>query len=165
MPSCTTQRTSTCQSTVEGRGTTGPVGTRRLRSCKRRYLTSLTVKRTTVTALRYVCVSVCLCVHCAPCAVFQGFVLSHSIAGGTGSGMGSYLLERLNDRSAQSVWAFHLFICLCVCVCACERSLCCPSCAVGSQRSSSRPTQCFPTWTRRTGSVTWWCSHTTPSSL
>ncbi|CAM9141407.1 unnamed protein product [Ascophyllum nodosum] len=28
----------------------------------------------------------------------EGFVLSHSIAGGTGSGMGSYLLERLNDR-------------------------------------------------------------------
>lgn len=28
----------------------------------------------------------------------QGFVLSHSIAGGTGSGMGSYLLERLNDH-------------------------------------------------------------------
>lgn len=28
----------------------------------------------------------------------EGFVLTHSIAGGTGSGMGSYLLERLNDR-------------------------------------------------------------------
>ena len=28
----------------------------------------------------------------------QGFVLTHSIAGGTGSGMGSYLLERLNDH-------------------------------------------------------------------
>jgi hypothetical protein len=25
-------------------------------------------------------------------------VVCHSIAGGTGSGMGSYLLERLNDR-------------------------------------------------------------------
>ena len=47
------------------------------------------------------CMSVCLCV-CALCWVlaFQGFVLSHSIAGGTGSGMGSYLLERLNDRLA-----------------------------------------------------------------
>ena len=31
-------------------------------------------------------------------AVFEGFVLSHSIAGGTGSGMGSFLLERLNDH-------------------------------------------------------------------
>lgn len=31
-------------------------------------------------------------------ASFQGFVLCHSIAGGTGSGLGSYLLERLNDR-------------------------------------------------------------------
>ncbi|KAF1815629.1 tubulin-domain-containing protein [Eremomyces bilateralis CBS 781.70] len=28
----------------------------------------------------------------------EGFMLLHSIAGGTGSGMGSYLLERLNDR-------------------------------------------------------------------
>ncbi|KAF8820557.1 tubulin gamma chain [Cardiosporidium cionae] len=28
----------------------------------------------------------------------EGFVLCHSIAGGTGSGMGSYLLENLNDR-------------------------------------------------------------------
>ncbi|KJE94277.1 tubulin gamma-1 chain [Capsaspora owczarzaki ATCC 30864] len=28
----------------------------------------------------------------------EGFVLTHAIAGGTGSGMGSYLLERLNDR-------------------------------------------------------------------
>ena len=28
----------------------------------------------------------------------EGFVLSHSIAGGTGSGMGSYLLEVLNDH-------------------------------------------------------------------
>ena len=29
----------------------------------------------------------------------EGFVLCHSIAGGTGSGMGSYILEKLNDRS------------------------------------------------------------------
>jgi tubulin gamma len=28
----------------------------------------------------------------------EGFVVCHSIAGGTGSGMGSYLLERLNDH-------------------------------------------------------------------
>jgi tubulin gamma len=28
----------------------------------------------------------------------EGFVFCHSIAGGTGSGMGSYLLEKLNDR-------------------------------------------------------------------
>lgn len=28
----------------------------------------------------------------------EGFVLCHSIAGGTGSGVGSYLLEKLNDR-------------------------------------------------------------------
>lgn len=35
---------------------------------------------------------------CLHSASFQGFVLCHSIAGGTGSGLGSYLLERLNDR-------------------------------------------------------------------
>ena len=28
----------------------------------------------------------------------EGFVLCHSIAGGTGAGLGSYLLERLNDH-------------------------------------------------------------------
>ena len=28
----------------------------------------------------------------------EGFVLCHSIAGGTGSGMGSFLLERLNEH-------------------------------------------------------------------
>ena len=28
----------------------------------------------------------------------EGFTLCHSIAGGTGSGMGSWLLEALNDR-------------------------------------------------------------------
>lgn len=28
----------------------------------------------------------------------EGFMLCHSIAGGTGSGMGSYLLEKLNER-------------------------------------------------------------------
>lgn len=28
----------------------------------------------------------------------QGFMLLHSIAGGTGSGLGSYILERMNDR-------------------------------------------------------------------
>jgi tubulin gamma len=37
------------------------------------------------------------------CEVFvfyfnKGFVLCHSIAGGTGSGMGSNILEKLNDR-------------------------------------------------------------------
>ena len=28
----------------------------------------------------------------------EGFMLCHSVAGGTGSGLGSYLLERINDR-------------------------------------------------------------------
>jgi hypothetical protein len=30
--------------------------------------------------------------------ILQGFMLMHSIAGGTGSGLGSFLLERLNDK-------------------------------------------------------------------
>lgn len=34
-----------------------------------------------------------------PCFfIVQGFMLMHSIAGGTGSGLGSFLLERLNDK-------------------------------------------------------------------
>ena len=32
------------------------------------------------------------------CDSLEGFVLCHSIAGGTGSGMGSFILESLNDR-------------------------------------------------------------------
>ena len=47
----------------------------------------------------------------------QGFVLSHSIAGGTGSGMGSYLLERLNDRLAHRK-------CVCLSVCVLVQSTC-----------------------------------------
>ena len=33
----------------------------------------------------------------------EGFVLTHSIAGGTGSGLGSYVLERLNDRFPKKI--------------------------------------------------------------
>lgn len=33
----------------------------------------------------------------------QGFMLLHSIAGGTGSGLGSFLLERLNDRFPKKI--------------------------------------------------------------
>ncbi|KAI5062561.1 hypothetical protein GOP47_0023100 [Adiantum capillus-veneris] len=40
----------------------------------------------------------------------EGFVLCHSIAGGTGSGMGSYLLEALNDRySKKLVQTYSVF--------------------------------------------------------
>lgn len=28
----------------------------------------------------------------------EGFVLCHAISGGTGSGMGSYVLEKISDR-------------------------------------------------------------------
>lgn len=33
----------------------------------------------------------------------EGFVLCHSIAGGTGSGMGSYMLDTINDRYPKKV--------------------------------------------------------------
>lgn len=36
--------------------------------------------------------------HISELIFWQGFMLLHSIAGGTGSGLGSFLLERLNDR-------------------------------------------------------------------
>ena len=32
------------------------------------------------------------------CDSLEGFTLCHSIAGGTGSGLGSWLLEQLNER-------------------------------------------------------------------
>lgn len=35
---------------------------------------------------------------CNVVVYLQGFVLCHSIAGGTGSGMGSFMLESLADR-------------------------------------------------------------------
>ena len=38
----------------------------------------------------------------------EGFVLCHSIAGGTGSGMGSYILEKLNDRYDLTRFCFLL---------------------------------------------------------
>ena len=38
----------------------------------------------------------------------EGFVLCHSIAGGTGSGMGSYLLEALNDRYGKKLVQTYL---------------------------------------------------------
>lgn len=33
----------------------------------------------------------------------EGFLILHSIAGGTGSGLGSYLLEKLNDKYSKKV--------------------------------------------------------------
>ena len=37
----------------------------------------------------------------------EGFVLCHSIAGGTGSGMGSFLLERLNEHFPKKLIQVH----------------------------------------------------------
>ena len=33
----------------------------------------------------------------------EGFIMCHSIAGGTGSGMGSFILERLNDKFPKKI--------------------------------------------------------------
>lgn len=33
----------------------------------------------------------------------EGFVVLHSIAGGTGSGLGSFLLERLNEKYPKKI--------------------------------------------------------------
>jgi tubulin gamma len=40
----------------------------------------------------------------------EGFVLCHSIAGGTGSGVGSFVLERLNDRYKLNLYFNRMFI-------------------------------------------------------
>jgi hypothetical protein len=37
------------------------------------------------------------------CDSLEGFTLCHSIAGGTGSGMGSYLLEMLADKYGRKL--------------------------------------------------------------
>jgi Tubulin/FtsZ family, GTPase domain len=37
------------------------------------------------------------------CDSLQGFVLTHAIAGGTGSGLGSYLLEALSDAFPKAM--------------------------------------------------------------
>lgn len=34
---------------------------------------------------------------------FEGFILCHPIAGGAGSGLGSYILERLNEKFPNKI--------------------------------------------------------------
>ena len=33
----------------------------------------------------------------------EGFILTHSIAGGTGSGLGSFIIEKLNERFPKKI--------------------------------------------------------------
>lgn len=42
----------------------------------------------------------------------EGFVLCHSIAGGTGSGMGSFLLEKLNDHFPKKLIQTYRCVCM-----------------------------------------------------
>jgi hypothetical protein len=42
----------------------------------------------------------------------EGFQLSHSIAGGTGSGMGSFLLELISDRFPKKLLQTYRHGCL-----------------------------------------------------
>lgn len=37
------------------------------------------------------------------CDSLQGFVMTHAIAGGTGSGLGSYLLEAVSDAFPKAM--------------------------------------------------------------
>ena len=71
----------------------------------------------------------------------EGFVLIHSIAGGTGSGMGSNLLEKLNDRYPKKLVRFPL-----------EPPACrCAGCKCGSSCSSThaRPPSAVSLWLLR----------------
>jgi tubulin gamma len=33
----------------------------------------------------------------------EGFILTHSIAGGTGSGLGSFIIEKISDRFPKKI--------------------------------------------------------------
>jgi tubulin gamma len=33
----------------------------------------------------------------------EGFILTHSIAGGTGSGLGSFVIEKISDRFPKKI--------------------------------------------------------------
>jgi len=37
------------------------------------------------------------------CDSLEGFSLIHSISGGTGSGLGSYILEKINERYPNKI--------------------------------------------------------------
>ena len=84
------------------RETTGHRDTRRERSCTRTSWKWSTAKRRGVT--RWRCALLFIFSHgpsqsqSALNVSAQGFMLLHSIAGGTGSGLGSFVLERLNDK-------------------------------------------------------------------
>ncbi|XP_041499891.1 tubulin gamma-2 chain isoform X5 [Chionomys nivalis] len=86
MPSSTTQRTSTCLSTEEELATTGAGVSHR---CQFRSSLGEKIHEDIFDIIDR---------EADGSDSLEGFVLCHSIAGGTGSGLGSYLLERLNDR-------------------------------------------------------------------
>lgn len=97
------------------------------------------------------CARACVSLVCANARSLRACVRSHSIAGGTGSGMGSYLLERLNDRFPKKlIQTYSVFPNQ-------VRSLCAGRCAPGAgRRLSGAP------WLRpRPVAATWWCSRTT----
>ena len=85
----------------------------------------------------------------------EGFVLSHSIAGGTGSGMGSFVLERLNDHFPKKLIQVLYNICSHI-----HSHSLIPSVYV--YMCMYRPTLYFLTGTTRR---TWSCNHITVYSL
>lgn len=112
----------------------------------------------------------------SPLVAPQGFVLCHSIAGGTGSGMGSYLLEQLNDHFPKKlIQTYSVFpnqvrdrrAARC-CAAAAAANRCC----MLLTRAAHTPCCCapltlaaYPPRSRgRTRRRTWWCSRTTACS-
>lgn len=93
----TTQKIFLYPRMVAGRGTIGPRGTLQVNVCTKKSWKWSTVRQKGVTPLRQVPYYQQRREPAALC-VFKGFMLMHSIAGGTGSGLGSFLLERLNDK-------------------------------------------------------------------
>jgi tubulin gamma len=93
----TIQKISLYHRTAAGQGTIGPRGTLQANVCTKKSWKWSIVRQKGVTPLRQV---PCYRQRREPVALyaFKGFMLMHSIAGGTGSGLGSFLLERLNDK-------------------------------------------------------------------
>ena len=83
----------------------------------------------------------------AGCDNLEGFLLCHLIAGGTGSGLGSYVLETINEHFPKKilqtysvfpsagdvvVQPYNSIVRFCVCVCVCVFCVCVVVCSRAS---------------------------------
>ncbi len=50
------------------------------------------------------------------CDSLQSFFLMHSLGGGTGSGLGTYILSLL-DEEYPDVYRYYVYVYMCVCMC------------------------------------------------